>query len=472
VRNVRTAACAFVVAFITLLAPVATAVPASASPSILISSPRPFQVIQRGNDSRASIFVTGLRRGFKGPLEIRWGNGPWSTTYCAGDGSFKSHLAPRRTGQATLAVRGAWRHDVHASAGRIGIGDIYVIAGQSNASGRGSSPSRYTHPVLKAALFGNDYRWKNLADPTDSASGQRDPISKDVYAAGSVWPLLATELMAAEGVPVAFVPCAREGTTIAMWQRDGTAPAWPSTLYGSMLRRVRAVGGRVRAILFWQGEADARDHIAHAVYETLLLRFASDVVADCGARVVTAQIGDYGANWYDAPGVDAIRLAQQDAWTAGTAILPGPVLYDIDLASTAHFTRGSDLMTAARRWAAAILTGVLKRDVARDPRLVEAAYDGDLTITLRFVARPEPLRLGRVDGIVVRADGQLVALSSAMATAPDTVTLLLEAPAKSPLTVTLGSGREAAGAQVPRESSVWELPALMFVEEPVTSFGK
>jgi hypothetical protein len=460
------------VAFVTLLTALATAVPAFASPSILIGSPRPYQLVQRGGDSRASIIVTGRRVGFKGPLEIRWGRGAWSTAHCAGDGSFRLRLAPRPAGQATLAVRGALRHDVQVDVDHVGIGDIYVVAGQSNASGRGSSPSRYRHATLRATLFGNDDQWKDLVDPTDSPVGQVDPVSKDVFAAGSVWPLLATELMAAEDVPVAFVPCAREGTTISMWQRNGAAPFSPRTLYGSMMRRVRAVGGRVRAVLFWQGEADARTHTAHGTYEALLRRFVSSVVADCGARVVVAQIGDYGTNWYDARGVDAVRLAQQDAWRAGHGILPGPVLYDIDLASTAHFTRGSDLRTAARRWAAAILGGVLRRTAGRDPRLVKATYDRDLTITLMFETKPEPLRLGPVDGVVVQAGGRRVALSSAAATAGDTVELVLDTPTKLPLTVTLGSGRDAAGLPVPKESSVWDLPALMFVEKPVRVFGE
>ncbi len=97
---------------------------------------------------------------------------------------------------------------------------------------------------------------------------------------------------------------------------------------------------RVRAVLLWQGEADARARTAHRTYETLLRRFVTDVVAACGARVVTAQIGDYGTNWYDAQGVDAIRLAQQDAWGAGQGVLPGPVLYDIDPARTGGVTSG------------------------------------------------------------------------------------------------------------------------------------
>ena len=58
-------------------------------------------------------------------------------------------------------------------------------------------------------MFGNDYRWHELHDPVDSAEGQVDTVSRDLGAGGSVWPDVATELLAAEGVPVAFVPAQR-----------------------------------------------------------------------------------------------------------------------------------------------------------------------------------------------------------------------------------------------------------------------
>ena len=64
--------------------------------------------------------------------------------------------------------------------------------------------------------------------------------------------------MRREAVPVAFVSCAAGATPLSEWVRDSYRPWSSRTLFGSMLRRVHAVGGRVRAVLFWQGERDAR----------------------------------------------------------------------------------------------------------------------------------------------------------------------------------------------------------------------
>jgi hypothetical protein len=53
--------------------------------------------------------------------------------------------------------------------------------------------------------------------------------------------------------------------------------------------------------------------------------------------------------------------------------------------------------------------------------------------------------------------------------AADTVTLLLGAPPRPPLTVSLGSGREAAGQAVPATGSPWALPAQLFIDAPVVT---
>ena len=435
--------------------------------SLGLVSPHRYQVFQRGDDGRGDILVAGRAAGLGRRLQVRWGNEPWTPFACRRNGAFSLRLGARPAGQATLQVRSASRHDVVVSRRYVGVGDIYVIAGQSNASGRGSAANAYSHSALRATLYGNDDRWKDLTDPVDAALGQVDRVSADPRAGGSVWPLLATELLAAEGVPVAFVPCARGTTPIRRWEEDAAAPHSRGTLYGSLLRRVRAVGGRVRAVLFWQGERDALEYTPEQTYAASLRSLAASLAHDCGAPLVAAQIGDYDSRRYSPDGVDAIRLAQQDAWRAGWA-LPGPALYDIDLRGEVHFIDRIDQRVAARRWAAAILTAVLHRAVLSAPRLESVRYDGGLAVTLRFDCGGKSLRPGQVGGLVVRAAGEPLQVAAAV-TSADTVTLLLGAPPRPPLTVSLGSGREAAGQAVPATGSPWALPAQLFIDAPVVT---
>ena len=444
------------------------ACPAGASTTSLhVTSPQTHQVIQRGADGHADIIVRGVCTGLGGRVEARWADGPWSSATVAGDGSFTVRLRRCAAGQGTLEVRPVARPSLSRWISYVGVGDIFVIAGQSNASGRGTQPSRYSDPLVRAGLFGNDDRWKDLRDPVDSAVGQVDRVSSDSHAFGSVWPLVATRLVAADPVPVAFVPCARGTTSIYSWLKDARRPYSRTTLYGSMLRRIRAVGGKVRAVLFWQGEADARTGLPREDYEAALSLLAGQVAQDCRAPLVAAQIGDYDLR-YAADSVNGIRLAQQDVWALGV-VVPGPVLYDVDLHGRVHFTQPSELDAAARRWTAAILGGVEKLDVPSGPTLLEAAYDGGDTITLRFDCGRGWLRPGAVGGLVVRtSDGAEVGYQNASVTASDTVSVYQLSSTLGQLTVSLGSGREAAGCPVPTEDSLWALPALPFIDVPVS----
>lgn len=456
-----------------LLTALAVAVVGSLCPAALaraqvlrVFSPQAYQLIQRGADDSGVIVVTGRSRDLGPRVQARWGEGQWVTAVVRTDGSFTVNLRGCPTGQATLQVRAVSHDDVVVSVPFVGVGDIFVIAGQSNASGRGSQPTTASHPFLQATMFGNDDHWKPLTDPVDSPVGQVDRVSIDPDAAGSVWPLVATDLMAADDVPVAFVPCAKGTTSILKWQDDPAAVP-RDTLYGSMIRRVHAVGGRVRAVVFWQGEADARAGMSKDDYLTGLRHFAATVARDCRAPLVVAQIGDYDHR-YTAEGVNAVRLAQQDAWRAGW-VVPGPALYDIDLHGRVHFTRLSDLMVAARRWAAAILGGVEHASVSSGPWLESARYDGDVTVTLRFLCRGAVLRSGIVGGLGLSCDGQPVTLHSASVTSADTVKLVLEKPASGELMVSLGDGRDAAGQPVPTVDDLWASPARIFLGVPAVA---
>jgi hypothetical protein len=443
--------------------------PAAAAVTFRVSSPAPYQVFQRSSDGLGGIAVKGVCRGLGPLVQARWGGDMWRTTRVRADGTFSFVIKDMPAGQRSLEVRAQSVPAVSRTVPWVGVGDIFIIAGQSNASGRGVIDSTSQNSVLHAGLFGNDDRWKDLRDPVDSPVRQVDKVSRDSLAHGSVWPLLATGLMDAEPVPVAFVPCAKSTTSISRWLRRPDRPYSRDTLYGSMVRRARAVGG-VRAVLFWQGEADARAGVPETDYEAALSTLAADVRRDLRVPLVAAQIGDYDVR-YTATGVNGIRLAQEGAWGQGTAVA-GPVLYDIDLHGRVHFTQPSELQLAARRWTAAILAGVEHHDVPQGPVLQRAVYDGWETVDLTFAVPAAGLRGGSVGGLTVQTpDGDPVAYEYAAVTGAADVSVYLLAPVTEPLLVSLGSGRDGAGRAVPVEGSAWALPALPFVAAPVETIA-
>jgi hypothetical protein len=132
---------------------------------------------------------------------------------------------------------------------------LFLLAGQSNMSGRAEVPRTWTAPP-RTWVFGNDYRWRRAAEPIDSPAAQVDRVSLDPKVGYSPASPFCRELRA-EGFeePIGLVPCARGGSALSEWRRS----LEDSTLYGSLLKRARAAStrGSLAGLLWYQGEEDA-----------------------------------------------------------------------------------------------------------------------------------------------------------------------------------------------------------------------
>jgi hypothetical protein len=233
--------------------------------TVAITTPAAHTVRKRtgatnGIGGTASIAVTGTYTGSPTAIEYSIDGGSnWATLDPAPSaGAYTGTIASvaAQAARYTVQVRFSNATGITASVANIGVGDVFGVAGQSNACGALSSNQSVYGNVVAASLFGNDYVWKTLADPTDSNTSQVDAVSADV-AGGSFWPLLATRIMAYTGCPVAFIPCAHGGTTIADWQ-PGADHYDRTTLYGSMAHRCKNGGsGGVTAVLVMIGESDS-----------------------------------------------------------------------------------------------------------------------------------------------------------------------------------------------------------------------
>lgn len=282
-------------------------------------------------------------------VEARWGDGgAWITLRTNTiTKTFLDTLKDQSTGQHTLWVRNKNNISAYDSAGYVSVGDLFVVAGQSNASGRGTNNQTYSHPTLKASLFGNNYRWKGLKDPTDTITGQIDVVSNDGFeTGGSLWPIIADSIMANYNIPVGFIPCAMGGTYLSSWLPE-IDHLDRTTLYGSMHFRVDSCKG-VKSILWWQGEANASGGSSKATYYTQLNTLANSAFSDFGVNLMPVKLQNC-TDIEDAK-EDTIRAAIVQAWTDNNNILEGPDFSDIETDDGMHIKTNAKIDSCANRF--------------------------------------------------------------------------------------------------------------------------
>ncbi len=240
-------------------------------------------------------------------------------------------------------------HEGHrvASIERVLVGDLWLLAGQSNMQGIGELAERL--PSLeRAAMLSFDRRWKPALEPLhrfwetkDSAQYKMSPfLGFDINAdglekmfdelhpqdliepIGGVGPgcFFADQLIQLCGVPVGLIPCALSGSPLDMWQRDfhqRDGLPFEDTLFGNLVDRVTLAGGRIAGMLWYQGESDAMPG-ASETYLDRFKTFVSDLRADLNQLdlpVITVQLAsaDNVDNWTNEAIWDRMREAQRQA---------------------------------------------------------------------------------------------------------------------------------------------------------------
>jgi hypothetical protein len=332
-----------------------------------VTVPVAYQYFQRTNSTAGLITITANVAGPTGTaVEARFGSGSWASVGSSDSSGNLTGYLSAAVGQGAVQVRITGTTNA-TSISTVSVGDIFLLWGQSNASGRSTSNQSFTNTTTLAGLYGNDQVWRTLVDPVDSSTNQVDSISSDYDAAGmgSVWPIVANEVIAANGVPVAFVPCAKGSTGFGASQ-----PSWipatdrydTATLFGSAMSRLRDIGGKVAAILWWQGEGGF-DDTTSASYNTPFSNMAAIVATEFpGTKIIPAKLQDCTGildsrqtnGWY------AIGLL----WSTNVNVLRGPTLADAPVGGSGnifsenengtpyyHIKTSTNTVAAAHRWA-------------------------------------------------------------------------------------------------------------------------
>jgi len=220
-----------------------------------------------------------------------------------------------------------------ASVERVGVGEVFVVAGQSNSANHGAE--KQATKTKRVSTF-DGVHWQLATDPQPGASG----------GGGSFLPPFGDGMSDKFGVPVGFVACGVGATSVREWLPKGSTfpnpptiesrvrkvddTSWESRgdLYNSFRDRIKQLGPNgFRAVLWHQGESDANQAdpkrtLPGKLYREYLEKLIRDSRKAIGweAPWFVAQVS------YHVPGDESsgdIRSAQASLWKDKIA-LEGP----------------------------------------------------------------------------------------------------------------------------------------------------
>ena len=167
--------------------------------------------------------------------------------------------------------------------------DLYLLIGQSNMAGRGRVTDEDLSVQPRVVKFNKQQKWELASDP----------LHFDKPGITGVGPGRSFAIAVSTAQPnaaIGLIPCAVGGSSISTWQPGGFHKQTKSHPWDDMLKRTKAAlkHGRLRGILWHQGESDSNSKRAKA-YEKNLIDLIGRLRKEFGADVpfVIGQLGQF-----------------------------------------------------------------------------------------------------------------------------------------------------------------------------------
>lgn len=313
----------------------------------------PYQVVQCDGEAKAALAMGGVSNA-PGTLQARVVGVqkeilPWTDLGKAPGGAWQGTLAGVPAGGPyRVELRlcdDAGKAVEETSIAEVLVGDVWVLAGQSNMQGVGNRMN-VESPDPRVHTFAMSYEWRLAQEPLHTLAESPDVVHanfktdqerqeaikgwRDGGKGAGLGIPFAKEMVARTGRPVGLIASAHGGTSMGQWD-PALKEQGGGSLYGSMCKQVAAAGGKVRGVLWYQGESDANKD-AQPLYrgkmKDLVAAMRRDfAVADLPFYYV--QIGRFVTNGDQSPAWNAI---QADELALETELLPAGVVPSIDVA--------------------------------------------------------------------------------------------------------------------------------------------
>jgi hypothetical protein len=336
----------------------AVSVSSSTGTHIHLTSPLDFEVFQRRSREEGSISISGRSelqvdrvearvsgQSLTGPVSARWHKLQLNRT----TGEFHAELNVGAGGFYKIEVRA--RHgsrDVGtATVPHVGVGEVFVISGQSNSTNYGEVP-QVTETGMVTTFSGESWRLANDPQP-----GVQDSSKK-----GSFIPSFGDALYRKYRVPIGVASVGHGSTSVRQWLPAGEAvEVMPTmtkyvtqnpdgalvsdgTLFNGMMRRIESFGPHgFRAVLWHHGESDSHQKPEHEISGETYRRMLEEVILSSRKQAgwdIPWFVANVSYGNPETPSSPEIREAQQSLWRMGVA-LQGP---DTDTLGPAYRQNG------------------------------------------------------------------------------------------------------------------------------------
>jgi len=316
-----------------------------------VKAPLELQVCQRNDKNQAEVTIAGAINGGADVIEAMADLAPGSKNGKAvewtviakdkqiADGKFAGQLSLEAGGWYRITIRARRGKDVIAESQvtKVGVGDVFVTAGQSNSANYGQP--RQAAQDDRVVYF-NGKSFVPAADPIPGGSG----------GGGSPWPILGDRIVKSQQVPVCFRSATLTWTEVKNWLPADTR------LYKNLVKCVGEFGpSGVRAVLWHQGESDSLARTSAETYCERLNTIIKSLNKDAGYQVpwFVAQASFHPGS--KKPEEEAVANGQQLLWKRGFAHA-GAITDDLGQeyrSDGVHFNQRG-LTTHAERWFAAL----------------------------------------------------------------------------------------------------------------------